>query len=106
MTALSDRIAAEHRYDDGTRKCRCGVVMYVGEGSKIIEVGPHAYGRHVAAVTERAVRDAIAAELEAKAADLAAPRHDGEEITGFTLRLVHAEHLTNAARIAREGTTP
>lgn len=79
MTAISDRVLSEHRPDltlGQPRKCICGVVI------------GGLFSPHVAAMTEAAVRETIAADIEAAVL----PTHPN---TGYR------DGITRAARIAR-----
>lgn len=94
MTTLSDRIAAEHLMPLG-RGCVCdpGVALSTSHAA------------HVADVTERAVRDTIAQQLEEGRQAI----HDTWIAAHHRLTPLPAavcEAYTQAARIAREGTTP
>lgn len=95
MSALSDRIAAEHWFTlhEGWHCVGCGY-SDIGRGE---DFGA-ASRRHLADVTERAVRDAIAQQLEAMPLGTHIDR-----VSGRTM--AHAVR-TEASRIAREGTTP
>jgi len=117
MTALSDGIAAEHRriWNTVWITCRCGwsnTEPPVTDRDVLIA--------HIATVTERAVRDAIAQQLE-KVTD----RHVGEsarhrddsraaqtpEGRWSHMNTAHARRnkaaaTYDAARIAREGNAP
>jgi len=106
--ALSDRIAAEHHYAPWPDTVRGPIPYHLCaagcEGVILEDQGD--VRRHVADVTERAVRDTIAqqlANLEHTRAMTQAAIRDGvtiQWVEGFDA----AAHT--AARIAREGTTP
>lgn len=98
MTALSDRIAAEHAVDITTglgeqRRCECGHPL----GNFV---------KHIADVTERAVRDTIAQQLENLEHDREAINHSARHGFGTEWAEGHDHAIRKAARIAREGTTP
>ena len=61
-------------------------------------VGPRDFIEHIAEVTETATRAIVFKDIEA-AAD-AGPRRPDEETLAHTMRLIRAEHYTNAASIA------
>lgn len=94
MSALSDRIAAEHLMPLG-RGCVCdpGVALSTSHAA------------HVADVTERAVRDAIAQQLE----NLEFTNAQAKQLVrdGWTVEWTagHDHAIYKAAELAREGTT-
>ena len=97
MSALTDRIAAEHRYMPRRRYklCACGVVLGAKETMRA----------HVANVTEAAVREQVARDIEA---NYLGPDFGRNPITGQdSPHAMHAEAydegLFDAARIARGG---
>ena len=105
MSALSDRIAAEHTWDPRavfpghaapTTCMACGTVMHT----------PRDLARHVADVTERAVRESIAQQLEALEHDREAINHSARYGFGTEWAEGHDDAIRRASRIAREGTTP
>ena len=79
MSALTDRIAAEHRYLPRRRYklCACGVVLGAKETMRA----------HVATVTEAAVREQVARDIEAELTIGGVTSYEGDD----------------AARIARGG---
>lgn len=83
MTALSDRIAAEHQATPNL-VCACGYGWPIG-------AIPERYAQHLADVTERAVRDTIVRDIERLTPD-------GRRAQAF------CAGMDRAARIAREGT--
>lgn len=85
MSALTDRIAAEHRYLWSNATCGCGFEPVWSED----------YGSHIATVTEAAVREHIAAALD----DLARARHDDLK---DTKRRTRAETFAGASAMAYE----
>ena len=97
MSALTDRIAAEHSQEtvNGRYGCACG------ESSPdryfdAYEDLTHWHRAHVAAVTEAAVREQVARDIEAARA--AAPAWvDERHLSAWTAA------LASAARIARGG---
>lgn len=92
MSGLSDRIAAEHHYAPWPDTVRGPIPYHLCaagcEGVILEDQGD--VRRHIADVTERAVRDTVAESIEA---DM---NHDANRNAT----------LATAARIAREGTTP
>lgn len=78
MSGLSERIAAEHRYSWTSAACSCTDEPIWMED----------YAEHIAAVTEAAVREEVAREIEAALTIGHVTSYEGEE----------------AARIARGGT--
>lgn len=103
MSALSDRIAAEHRplrdpvAPDRLLMCSCD------DGSSR---DLRAHTRHLIAVTERAVRDTIAQQLENLEHDRAMTIEAIYD--GRTTQWVegHDDAIRVAAALTREGTTP
>ena len=99
MSALTDRIAAEHDtyltyLTGGDLRASCEGCDWTFEGDSIDAVVE--CSRHVAAVTEAAVREQVARDIEAARA--AAPtRVDERHLSAWTAA------LANAARIARGG---
>lgn len=88
MTALSERIAAEHQARDvnGQRTCTCGVVA--PQGVELICW----HSEHIAAVTEREVRQQVAREIE------------GITIRGGNNRDKHASVIRSKAANIADGT--
>ena len=87
MSALTDRIAAEHQPESGEWSvCICGQAD--------LRYG-RAWDRHIATVTEAAVREHIAAALD----DLARARHDDLK---ETKRRTRAETFAGASAMAYE----
>ena len=84
MSALTDQIAAEHM-PTRTSACTCGG-MRLGE----------CYPRHIATVTEAAVREQVARDIETARSEAAA-RIAESHLPAWQ------EALANAARIARGG---
>ena len=62
MSALTEQIGREHRSWAGGEECSCGEKMPMRECGRQSERSPHA--EHIAAVTEAAVRAAVAADIE------------------------------------------
>ena len=93
MTAITDKIAREHgEFLDETavsEGCRCGA----------IPGGEDWFAAHIAAVTEAAVRETIAAELTGRASALS-PLVEREDALPVTIA-VHTT-LLEAASIARD----
>lgn len=103
MTGLSERIANEHTLVHADNPfsaptgCRCGDPWTTPEDRL----------HHLTDVTERAVRDAIAQQLEQAQSSVFYPTHSHPEApngAGFTAGV--AEGIDFASRIVREGTTP
>ena len=63
MSALTEKIAAEHQYRPAYGGCSCGADYEDRAATYHGEWGLH--GAHIATVTEAAVREQIAAELTA-----------------------------------------
>lgn len=113
MTALSDRIAAEHQVDlhpvNGRDSDEC---FYVGdEVEERCRCGDRSpFAAHIADVTERAVRDTIAQQLAAARPDLRQYlglwKRSDTLIDATTPDEAATDVLDNLTRIAREGTTP
>ena len=86
MTAITDRIAAEHGVMSsgaGGPYCRsCGAIIPAPDGNYTI-----GHARHIAEVTEAAVREQVARDIEA--------------VRGEHLRWYGNQTLSLAARIAR-----
>ena len=109
MSALTDRIAAEHGgwfNLDGVWRCNCGEPL---PSSANADMWMRA---HVAAVTEAAVREQVAREIEE--AEVWAVRTDlldrwGTSLGGRRIMSPHRAHMivqlvrADAARIARGG---
>ena len=92
MSALTDRIAAEHgewSIFDGVWRCNCGEPL---PSSANADMWMRA---HIATVTEAAVREHIAAALD----DLARARHDDLK---ETKRRTRAETFAGASAMAYE----
>lgn len=90
MSALSEKVAAEHRriWNNVWITCTCGWSnTYPPVGDRDVFLA------HFAAMTEKAVRDAIARDIERLTPDV---HGTGAFCAG----------MDRAARIAREGTTP
>lgn len=70
MSALTERVANEHRYSPAYGGCACGL-SYEGDASTYCGEW-HLHAEHVAEVTEAAVRANVAAEIQRRlnAADL------------------------------------
>ena len=104
MSALTDRIAAEHQPESGEWSvCICGQAD--------LRYG-RAWDRHIAAVTEAAVREQVARDIEE--AEARAVRTDlldrwGTSLGGRRTMSPHRAHMivqlvrADAARIARGG---
>ena len=86
MSALTDRIAAEHRYAWMNAECACDASRHVWMED---------FAAHIAEVTEAAVREHIAAALD----DLARARHDDLK---ETKRRTRAETFAGASAMAYE----
>lgn len=101
MTALSDRIAAQHQatigFNEGLR-CSC-------DDYETVRSVPD-FTSHVADVTERAVRDTIAQQLE----NLEHTRAMTQDaiFDGYPIQWVegHDHAIRVATALTREGTTP
>ena len=99
MSDLTHRIAAEHRVVGivqvtGTYECSCGIAVAALPGSGLFDVQV----RHVAEVTEAAVREQIAADIEAVLPPSVVTTGPAAYVAGMR------DGLHDAARIARGGT--
>lgn len=103
MTDLSDKIAAEHRriWNTVWITCRCG-----WSNTEPPVADRDAFLAHVADVTERAVRETIAQQLENLEHDREAINHSARHGFGTEWAEGHDHAIRRASRIAREGTTP
>lgn len=103
MTALSDKIAAQHRplrdpvAPDRLLMCSCD------DGSSR---DLRAHTRHLIAVTERAVRDTIAQQLDNLEHDREAINHSARHGFGTEWVEGHDHAIRVATALTREGTTP
>lgn len=90
MSALTHRIAIEHQYSPALPGCGCGETYEKWAG--ISHDGWVQHTAHVAEVTEAAVREQIAAEIETHMR-----RHDNNQV-GFSAA---GDAYAHAARIAK-----
>lgn len=109
MTALSDRIAAEHHYAPWPETVRGPIPYHLCaagcEGVILEDQGD--VRRHVADVTERAVRDTIVAELAEATSHVFYPTvGNPDSLTGKLYMQGVGAGTEFATLLAREGTTP
>lgn len=98
MSALTERIAAEHHWTPADR-CKCG------KWAPRQGVGPHDFIQHIAEVTEAAVREQIAAELEALSKTAWNAYKNGFGIErGDPYTEGQSDAYDTAATLAKEGT--
>ena len=92
MSELSERVAREH-FNHGWERCRCGADIATRD--RHVTIGD--FARHVAEVTEAAVRETIAADI-----DRARDALDPDDYSGGPAYLSGIRYgLTNAAPIAK-----
>ena len=91
MSALTDRIAAEHRYLWSNATCGCGFEPPVWSKD---------YGQHIAEVTEAAVREQVARDIGRRRDEAGG---QPTSATGIALRAYIDGAFNEAARIARGG---
>lgn len=107
MTALSDRIAAEHELHPAAFACQCGQNFVPFRDDSLVRL---AHAEHLTGATEQAVMDAVAQQLEAARPDLrqylALWKRDSTVIDATTADEATTDVLDNLTRIAREGTRP